>query len=163
MDHDADNPLPTLAIDLSADEIKNRLLKLSKRGKLAGFDAQCPDGLLSIAAHGTPFDSKLILNHHDGEVSFELKLLAMMPRIFALILIVTIWPGLPLTDDFLASFTWYESFMANIGFKTWYWYLPMTVLPAPFALKGAIKKSKSSAKQSAIEAIEKISKALGAG
>ena len=83
-----------------------------------------------------------------------------MPRVFAALLIVTIWPGLPLTDDFLSSFQWYEHFVGRTGIQTWYWYLPLTVLPAPFAFKGAIKKSKASAYESAIETIEKLGKVL---
>ncbi len=156
-----DNQLPSISTNLSAEEIKDRLVKLSKRGKLAGYDGACADGLASMAAHGTPFDSQLILKHRDGQVSFELKLMAMMPRVFAALLIVTVWPGLPLTEGFLESFVWYSDFVANTGVKTWYWYLPLTILPAPFAFMGAIKKSKLTAHASAIETIEKLDKVLG--
>lgn len=135
---------------------------MSKKGKLPGFDGAPPEGLVSVAAHGTPFDSRLILNNDDGQVTFDLKLITLMPRLFAVLLLVTIWPGLPLTDGFLASFTWYSDFEANSGIKTWYWYLPLTILPAPFAFRSAIKKSKSSSLQSANETIQKISKALAA-
>ncbi len=160
MGQDADNQLPSISTNLSTEEIKDRLAKLSKRGKLAGYEGTCADGLASVAAHGTPFDSKLVLKHHDGEVSFELRLMAMMPRVFAAILIVTIWPGLPLTEGFLDSFVWYSDFVASTGIETWYWYLPLTILPAPFAFKGAIKKSKLTAYESAIETIEKLEKVL---
>ncbi len=162
MVQDTDNQLPSISTNLSTEEITDRLVKLSKRGKLAGYDGACADGLASVAAHGTPFDSQLILHHHDGEVSFELKLIALMPRVFAALLIVTIWPGLPLTEGFLDSFVWYSDFVANTGIKTWYWYLPLTILPAPFAFRGAIKKSKQTAYESAIETIEKLDKVLGA-
>ncbi len=162
MVQDTDNQLPSISTNLSVEEITDRLVKLSKRGKLAGYDGACADGLASVAAHGTPFDSQLILHHHDGEVSFELKLIALMPRVFAALLIVTIWPGLPLTEGFLDSFVWYSDFVANTGIKTWYWYLPLTILPAPFAFRGAIKKSKQTAYESAIETIEKLDKVLTA-
>jgi len=156
-----DNPLPAIATELSTEEIKARLLKLSKRGKLAGYEGEDCEGIAQVAAHGTPFDSKLIINHNDGQLEFELRLISLMPRIFALLLVITVWPGLPLTDDFLSSFQWYEKLVASTGVKTWYWYLPMTILPAPFALRSAIKKSKSSAFESAIETIEKLGKVLG--
>ena len=162
MVQDTDNQLPSISTNLSTEEITDRLVKLSKRGKLAGYDGACAGGLASVAAHGTPFDSQLILHHHDGEVSFELKLIALMPRVFAALLIVTIWPGLPLTEGFLDSFVWYSDFVANTGIKTWYWYLPLTILPAPFAFRGAIKKSKQTAYESAIETIEKLDKVLTA-
>jgi hypothetical protein len=156
----ADQSLPTIATQLGSEEIKGRLLKLSKRGKLAGYEPSCPNGLAAVAAHGAPFDSKLVLHHRDGEVSFELKMIALMPQLFVALLIVTIWPGLPLTEVFLDSFVWYTDFVAKTGIETWHWYLPLTVLPAPFAFKGAIKKSKSSAYESAIETIEKLDKVL---
>lgn len=156
-----DHELPTITTDLSAEAVKDELLKMSKRGKLPGYEGDCTDGLLCVAAHGTPFDSKLIVNHQDGQVSFELKLISMVPTIFMVLLIVTIWPGLPLTEGFLDSFTWYSDFVAKTGIKTIYWYLPMTVLPAPFMWKSSLKKSRASAHESALETIEKISKVLG--
>jgi len=155
-----DHQLTAISTALASEEVNARLLKMSKRGKLAGYDAQCPDGLASVAAHGTPFDSKLVITHQGEELGFELKLIPLMPNLFIVLLVVSIWPGLPLTDVFLSSFQWYERFVANTGVKTWYWYLPMTVLPAPFMWKSAIAKSKTSSHQSAVETIEKISKVL---
>lgn len=155
-----DQELPTISTNLDAQEVKGRLLKMSKRGKLPGYDGDCASGLLSVAAHGAPFDSKLIVNHQDGEVSFNFELIPMMPRIFAALLIITIWPGLPLTEGFLDSFTWYSDFVAKTGIKTMYWYLPMTILPAPFMWKSSLQKSKASAHESAIETVEKIDKVL---
>lgn len=133
---------------------------MSKRGKLPGYQPDEPAGLCSVAAHGTPFDSKLVVHHQSGNVRFDCQMLPMMPRVFLLLLIITIWPGLPLTDGFLVSFDWYNNLMNSIGIETWHWYLPLTVLPAPFAYRGAIKKSRASAHQSAIETIEKLQAVL---
>ncbi len=149
-------PLPRIETRLSASEIRARLLALSKRGKLAGYNGDDPDGIASVAAHGTPFDSKLVLRQEGTTLSFVCKLLPTMPWVFAAVLVVTIWPGLPLTDGFLSSFQWYSGLMARIGIDTWAWYLPLTILPAPLAMRGALKKSRASAHQSALEAIEKI-------
>lgn len=153
-------PLPQIETGLSIAEIQSRLLALSKRGKLAGYNGDDPDGIASVAAHGTPFDSKLVLLHSGHKLSFACKLLPMMPRVFAALLIITVWPGLPLTDQFLSSLQWYAELMARIGIDTWVWYLPLTILPAPFALRSAIRKSRATAHQSALEAIEKIRGAL---
>ena len=152
--------LPTIETDLSSDEVRTRLLTLSKRGKLPGFEKDVPGALCSVAAHGAPFDFELRVHHESGKLSFECRLLPIMPRIFALLLIVAIWPGLPLTDSFLSSFDWYNGMLGSIGIKTWHWYLPLTILPAPFAYRGAIKKSRASAHESAIEQIEKIQSVL---
>lgn len=152
--------LPTIKTDLGSDSVKERLSNMSKRGKLPGFQPDEPAGLCSVAAHGTPFDSKLVVQHQPGTVRFDCQMLPMMPRVFLLLLIITIWPGLPLTDGFLVSFDWYNNLMNSIGIETWHWYLPLTVLPAPFAYRGAIKKSRASAYQSAIETIEKLQAVL---
>lgn len=155
-DPSSSTALPSVQTTLTPDEVKQRLTKLSKQGKLPGFAPDEPDALCSVAAHGTPFDSKLIVHHRGEALEFETALLPTMPRIFALLLVVTVWPGLPLTDSFLSSLDWYIGLMARIGIDTWHWYLPLTILPAPFAWRGAIKKSRASADASALEAIEKI-------
>lgn len=152
--------LPSIPTALTADEVKQRLSKLSKQGKLAGFELNEPGALCSVAAHGTPFDSKLIITHKDDALSCVCSMLPMMPRIFVLLLVVTVWPGLPLTDGFLVSFDWYTGLMSWIGIDTWHWYLPLTILPIPFAFRASMMKSKTSAHQSALEVIEKIKSVL---
>ncbi len=148
--------LPEVQTTLSEHDVRDRLRTLSKRGKLPGFEASEADAVCSVAAHGSPFDAKLTLHLADDRLTFRLSLLRMMPGIFALLLIVAVWPGLPLTDSFLSSFDWYNGLMGSIGIKTWHWYLPLTILPAPFAFRSAIAKSRSSAHESALEQIEKI-------
>lgn len=152
--------LPGVPTTLSEDEIRSGLRTLSKKGKLPGFETKEPGAICSVAAHGVPFDSKLLLRLEGDTVRFETRLLPMMPWVFGLMLVVAIWPGLPLTDSFLSSFDWYLSLMGSIGIDTWHWYLPLTVLPAPFAFRSAIRKSKLSAQGSALEQIEKIRSVL---
>lgn len=156
MSQTADTNLPHIDTPLSTEQIRDRLLALSKQGKLPGYTAQEPQGIASVAAHGAPFDSKLVLRHEGGSLTFACRLLPTMPAVFALLLVITVWPGLPLTDGFLSSFEWYASLMAKIGIDTWHWYLPLTILPAPFAYLGAVKKSRTSARQSAVETIERL-------
>ncbi len=153
--------LPSISTGLSAEEILSTLHTMSKKGNLAGFEAEGPHGYIAVAAHGTPFDSKLLIHHEEDILRFELRLIRMFPTIFLVLLIITIWPGLPLTDGFMSSFQWYEQFVASTGILTWYWYLPLTILPAPFAWKSSIKKSKASAVESAYETIEKLRAKLG--
>jgi hypothetical protein len=156
----ASTELPAIPTSLSADEVQNRLSTMSKRGKLPGFEASEPGALCSVAAHGTPFDSKLLVRHNENELRFECVMLRLMPCVFAILLVVTIWPGLPLTSTFLTSFDWYNSIMSSIGIETWHWYLPLTILPAPFAFRSAMMKSRNSAHESALETIEKIRSGL---
>ncbi len=161
---DINETLPEIQTSMDSSSVGNTLRKMSKRGKLAGYQAGDVDGSAIADAHGTPFDSDLLIawaSQGDAtQVRFDITMRRKMPIVFALILVVTIWPGLPLTDSFMQSFGWYERLMGD-SIETWMWYLPMTVLPAPFAWRSAIKKSKVSAHQHALETIEKIRTTLG--
>jgi len=155
-----DAGLPEIETDLSSQEIQSRLLNLSKKGKLPGFDGESADGIASVIAHGIPFDSTMSIHLESGKVSFQVKLLRLIPTIFAITLIVTVWPGLPLTESFLRSFQWYDNLMGKIGMETWHWYLPLTILPAPFVMKSSIAKSRKSGHASALETIDKLNAVL---
>ncbi len=156
---DSNSVLPTIPTDRSQAEVFGSLLKMSKQGKLAGYGYADGDESAVADAHGTPFDSDLQIQVAEGAVRFSLKMRAKFPAIFAGLLIVTVWPGLPLTDSFMYSFEWYERLMGE-SIETWMWYLPLTVLPIPFVWKSAIKKSKASAHEHALETIEKIKAVL---
>ena len=147
--------LPTISTDRSEAEVFGSLLKMSKQGKLAGYGYADGDDSAVADAHGMPFDSDLVIKVADEKVRFSLKMRPKIPAIFAVLLIVTVWPGLPLTDSFMYSFVWYERLMGE-SIETWMWYLPLTVLPIPFVWKSAMKKSRASAHEHALETIEKI-------
>jgi hypothetical protein len=151
--------LPVIETTLDPSGVVDALKVMSKRGKLAGFRAGQESGSAVVDAHGTPFDSDLIVrSESEGghtRVAFQVMMRRKMPIVFALILVVTIWPGLPLTESFMLGFGWYERLMGD-SIQTWMWYLPLTVLPAPFAWRSAIQKSKKSAHQHALETIERI-------
>ncbi|MCA9303782.1 MAG: hypothetical protein KC996_06640 [Phycisphaerales bacterium] len=147
--------LPTIPTTLDADEVVARLRNRSKRGKLPGFNDTPTQGIASVAAYGTPFDGTLLIEHAATELRFDAKLNKRVPTIFAIILVLTVWPGLPLTDSFLSNFLWYEKLLAK-GLATWMWYVPTTILPLPFVWRTAIKKSKASIHAHALETIEKL-------
>jgi len=147
--------LPNIKTGMDTLGIFGALLKLSKSGKLAGYEHNTGSSSAAVDAHGTPFDSDLVIEHLGDSVNFSLKMRHKMPAIFMVLLLVTVWPGLPLTDSFMYSLGWYERLMGD-SIDTWMWYLPMTVLPIPFVWKSAIKKSRASAHEHAVETIEKI-------
>jgi len=144
---------------MDAGLLYRALLKMSKSGKLAGYEHFKDQDSAIADAHGTPFDSDLVIQHSDGSLCFSLKMRSKFPIIFMVLLLVTVWPGLPLTDSFMYSFGWYERLMGD-SIETWMWYLPMTVLPIPFVWRSAMKKSRKSARAHAIETIEKIKATL---
>lgn len=152
---DVNTPLPSIATGMNASAVFAALSKMSKRGKLAGFEYNGGPGAAIADAHGTPFDSDLVIEYTKGEVQFSLQLRKKMPGIFMALLLVSVWPGLPLTDSFMFNFEWYERLMGE-SIQTWMWYLPLTVLPIPFVWKSALKKSKASAHTHAVETIEMI-------
>jgi hypothetical protein len=153
------NPTPTLPVivtPLTRDQVFERLQTASRRGRLPGF-RETEGSLCSVAAHGVPFDGSLLVDVRDGKVVFSLMMLKKLPVIFAVTLAVTIWPGVYFTDELVAVFLpslWRP-------WITYYWYLPLTVLPIPWIWRGLMRKSHASMHASAIEAIQKVAAEIG--
>ena len=159
----SENHIAEVETGLGREQILDRLEGMSKKGKLAGFErAGPPDGAdASFTAYGSPFDGVVLVHAADGRASFGLHMPRKMPVVFALILVITVWPGLPITDAFMYTFVWYENLMGSAGWlDTWVWYLPMTVIPAPFAWLGAVRKSRATAMEHATETVERVRAAL---
>ncbi|MFK7758457.1 MAG: hypothetical protein AB8C13_00760 [Phycisphaerales bacterium] len=157
--------LPVLHSEHDAHHVLELLSTMSKKGKLAGFVRGDSGGHGAVVdAHGNPFDSDLRIECSKQEsgctVRFTRTMRKRFPIIFALILVFTVWPGLPLTDSFLYSFGWYERLMGT-RFDTWMWYLPFTVLPIPFVWRSTMKRSEDSAHGHALETIERIRQFIG--
>ena len=155
-----DGQLNSIQTQMSSEEVFAAMLKLSKQGKLAGYEHQQGSDVATVDAHGTPFDSDLCVRFKNGELGFNMVMRRKLPVIFALILVATVWPGLPLTDSFLFGFEWYERLMGD-SIKTWMWYLPLTILPIPFVWRSSMMKSKASAAEHAQETIEKLQSLVG--
>ncbi|MFA6044299.1 MAG: hypothetical protein WC718_04895 [Phycisphaerales bacterium] len=154
-------PLPeALVVTISRDEVVSRLETLARRGKLPDYHTGVGDQVFSIQAYGAPFD-----HHLEGfarqvgpalRITLRLRMLPKLPIIFALVAIATIWPGVWLTDSMLKTYlSWYD-------FQTWMWYLPLSILPLPWAARGMLRRSRESALASARETLAIIAPALGA-
>jgi len=152
--------LPGVETTMDSPGVFAALLKMSKSGKLAGYQHAVGESSAVVDAHGTPFDSDLVIVHSVEGVRFSLRMRRKFPAIFMALLLVTVWPGLPLTDSFMFSLGWYERLMGD-SIETWMWYLPMTVFPIPFVWRTAMNKSRMSAHEHAVETIEKIQGVLG--
>ncbi len=142
---------------LGREEILRRLEKAWRRGKLPGFAPDGP-GLFRAEAFANPFPSELIANatESDGglELRFSTRMVWKMPAFFAVVLILTLWPGMPMTDSMLNTY-WapYQSI------QTWWWYVPMWVLSLPW-MWTSTKKSRRAALPEAHKAVAAIAKAL---
>jgi hypothetical protein len=158
----SENHIATVEAGLTGEQFLARMEAMSKKGKLAGFERGGPEGAdAQFAAHGNPFDGLVLVRAADGRADFELFMPRKMPVIFAVILALTVWPGLPITDSFLYGFVWYERLMGMAGWlDTWVWYLPLTVIPAPFMLRSVMRKSRTAAMEHARETVERVKAAL---
>jgi hypothetical protein len=151
--------LPLVRTDLAPAEVLARLETLSRRGRLPGFQ-RGGRGLFSVEAHGHPFDAELIAeavpaNPRGGELRFRLRMRRRMPAVFAVVLLATIWPGVYFMDELMpGEWGW-------ISRTVYWWYLPITALPIPWIWRGLMRKSRSSNRSEAEEAIRKIAAAVG--
>lgn len=149
-------------------EVIDRLRAMSKKGKLPGFSTEGHEAesggaaTCAVAAFGKPFDRDLVVRAEPaGEgsrVSFSFVWRRKLPGAFLAMLVLSVWPGVHLTDSLLN--TWFRSY-PNEFWVTCAWYLPLTIIPAPFAWKGAITKSERTTAEHAHETREKLAAVLG--
>lgn len=154
-------PLPSLHTALTPEAIRQRVAEASKRGKVPGFAPAQEDCLFRLEAYGTPFDSELIARArphaaNGSVVEFELRLARRMPILFWVVSALAAWPGVWLTDSML------KSYFSGYHFKTWMWYLPLTIVPLPWAWRVAVRRSRATAHASGQELVEKLRAILDA-
>lgn len=155
-----------LRTPLRRAEIQERLARAARRGLLPGF---APRGQASfrVEADAVPFVHELagaIEELPDGsEVRLTLRRLGRMPAIFVVVIALTIWPGAWLTDSLLATY-WgaYGGWTSELPWLTYAWYLPLTVLPLPWAWRSLSRKSAAEAGASAAKLRRAISEILEA-
>ncbi len=147
---------PTIRSPLTPAEIVKRLETASRRGRMPGYQTGGPEGaLFHTAAFGAYFDGSLLATAASEGTTTILKFAApmkrFMPIVWGLVLIATVWPGVVLTDSFLANFQF-----ARNWWPTWWWYMPLTVPFVPWTMWTSLKKSRDAIDASARETIPKI-------
>ena len=129
---------------------------MSKRGKLPDYRRE--GTRFSVNAYGNQMDMTLAgtVEGRDGGsvIRFALERQWKLVIIYAVITIVTIWPGLALTDSMLSTY------FSGYDFATWMWYVPLVVLPTPLLAWREARKSAAMARESAAELIERIRAAM---
>jgi hypothetical protein len=151
---------------LTPSVVSERLLGLSKRGKLPGFEPAGEGG--SSTAFGTPFDHRLRIDVEGSDAGSVVRLSVeprwRMPVVFGVVLVLTVWPGEPLTDSLLRTyFTLYERWTQELlggWFGTWLWYYPMTVPFVPLVFRAMLRRSRAEARVHAEELAVRIAAAL---
>jgi hypothetical protein len=162
-------PLPSITTQLSPVEVVNTLDAAARRGKVPGFHKGPPKsapkrtGTPDIAFHitdfGTPCESILhaYTQPRGGgcEIFFSLHLKPTVPWIFTIVSILTVWPGIWLTDSMISAY--FPSY-ATLPVKTWMWYLPLTIPFVPLGTWQIVRKSRTTALAEALELITKMQK-----
>jgi len=156
--HPSLDALPDVRTSLDPTAILSRLDALARRGKLAGFTPGHGDALFEAACFGEPFDRVLLARaaREDGGtvLRFSTRLRRRVPAIFVAVTILTIWPGVWLTDSMLTTyFSWYT-------IPTWWWYIPLTVVPLFWMVPRMIRKSEGVCRESAAHQIAMIRESL---
>ncbi|MFG0258355.1 MAG: hypothetical protein ACF8GE_10675 [Phycisphaerales bacterium JB043] len=132
------------------------LESLAKRGKLPGYEARS-DTSFRVDAFGNPFDADLLGTIRSREpltISFELRVRRTMPLVFSIITILTIWPGVLITDSLIpGEWGWWP---------THYWYLPLTIIPTPWLAISLARKTRTTTRAHAQEQIKAICASLDA-
>lgn len=151
--------LPALRCALTAERVVQAAEKRAKAGKLAGFERGTGDVLFVADVFGEPFDRTLVVKGEKVEGGTRLTFTAPMkkkvPWIFIAVIAFSIWPGVTLTHSLLVTyFSWYT-------IQTWWWYIPITVIPLPWMYKKMMTKSEASCAGSAMEQIESVREAVG--
>lgn len=166
-----DNPaakLPTLSTTLDPGKVVDQVDALARSGKLPEFERGATVGTFSCVAFGNPFDYALFgtaepqPSGSGSTIRFDLKMSQKLPLIFAIVIIISIWPGLPLTHSLLVSYIdpGYMNLLNRFHLSTWMWYIPLTVLPLLWMIPKQLRQSREAALASAAESIEIIAESL---
>ncbi|MBC7773049.1 MAG: hypothetical protein H7210_11175 [Pyrinomonadaceae bacterium] len=154
--------LPVLHSGLTPQGVMEALDTAARKGKVPGLSSEAGKRMFRVVDFGKPFESRLIgvIDEVQGmpgtasRISFTIRMKMLMPVIFAVMLIASVWPGILLTDSMLKLyFSWYT-------IPTWWWYLPLTVPFVPFAFLKAWKTSIASGRAEAAEIVKGISEVV---
>jgi len=148
------NHFASIRTPKSSQEIVSILEALAKKGKLPGFEPNGVPGLFRVDAFGMPSDYDLVAEAVGDSAGTQLRFKLVSQRKFHLIMaisiVLTIWPGMWMTDSMLR--TWFRSY----DFATWIWYVPLMILPLPWLWYSATRKSRIAAAAHAVEQLTTI-------
>jgi hypothetical protein len=154
--------LPDLAVPMSAEAVLARLDEAARRGKLPGYEPGGPPGVLfRLECPGMPFEAWLdagtVALSPDGlTLRFSTRFKPLMPWVFVAILVLSVWPGVVVTESLIASII-----PGSFWRWTWWWYLPLTILSAPWAWMVAMKRSRATIAAEAQLSIDALAQILG--
>jgi len=152
---------PIVRAPIAPAEAMRGLDRASKQGNLPGFEQRGDDQFRALV-YGEPFDRELlgtISGDANGcKIDSQLRLLKKMPVLSIVLVVVSIWPGVWLTDSMIQT---YWSGYPNSFWVTAAWYLPLTVIPLPWMLRSMWRKSEGIAREELVKTMAKIERAVG--
>jgi len=146
-------PLPVVETPLSPEQVLERLLVASKRGRLAGYQPGTGEAGFTATLFSEPFDHALRARVQPrpgggSAIRSTARMLPRVPAIFAVVLVLTVYPGVLLTDSMIpGEWGWID---------TWIWYIPLTALPLPWLWMKWMKKCRAAAGVSAAQLLHKV-------
>ena len=154
-------PPSSIHAPLTRAEAMRRLDRSSKQGNLPGFE-QRGDERFRALVYGDPFDRELLgVIRDDGEgcaIDLELRLLKKTPSMAVALVVISIWPGVWLTDSMIQT---YFPGYPNAFWVTAVWYLPLTVIPLPWMMRKMWRKSERIAREELGKTVDRIARAVG--
>lgn len=151
--------LPSISCSLPEQEIRARMRALAKRGKLPNHQDGGPGTAFTSDLFGEPVDYTLLARVRaegaSSVIAFGAKIKPRTPAIFWLLTVLTVWPGMWMTDSMI------RTYFTSYDFPTWIWYVPVMVLPLPWMWFRMMKKSKLAAADHATELLERIAAEVG--
>lgn len=153
------NAMANIVSPLPASEVIDRLERRAQQGKLPGFARQSENSCKVLVFAGM-FDHEMTLSMRTQGattvVEPSLRMLRRMPTIIWVVLALSLYPGLPITDSMMrVYFGWYDAWSG----ATWWWYVPMTLLAVPAVLK-QMKSARIEARIEGGKKMEEIAKVV---
>lgn len=157
---------------LDSGEAMTAMERAGRRGRLPGFE-KLTGRTFRVDCDSIPFEYAIAGTIEGGtadapegagsRITLRVYRKQLMPMIFAVVLIFTVWPGVWLTDSLIATY-WsaYGGWSRSMPWLTYAWYLPITALPLPWIWKSLTGKSAAMARESAGVQIAALRAELGA-
>ncbi|TVQ63316.1 MAG: hypothetical protein EA379_04155 [Phycisphaerales bacterium] len=152
-------------VPVAPDAVFERLDRAARKGDMPGLRAGDDGQSFRLRIFGELFDRELVgearpdtASPGESEIVYRVRLLPLMPAVTVVTLVFVIWPGVWLTDSMLS--TYFPGFTRAV--PTWWWYMPLTVLPLPWAVRTAWRRSCATANEEIVKAAERVRTALGA-
>lgn len=145
---------------LAPDEAMGKLAAAAKAGRLPGFVRGEGDASFRVSVLAGIFDHDLwAVVTGAGPTSIEFQLRPRKPLVIVMIaaVIISFWPGLPITDSMLRLY--FPSYH-EWGVETWWWYLPLVAISIPPLWK-QWKRAQRQAQTEATGVAQRIASLIG--